>query len=99
MLSYDDDKELWEVLNGSTLGELVKGFDKDVSVSIFVDSCEGGAFGGVGNVEQTQLVQVIGASTVIPSIDFPCRRELFQDFMQAIDNAANGTPNGTGHRA
>jgi hypothetical protein len=81
-------------LTSGRLAKVVKGFRPDVSVTVFMDSCEGGGFGGEGGIEQSQLVQVIGNSTFCPTIDMPGREELFEEFIDGIDNAANGSRNG-----
>jgi hypothetical protein len=83
-----------ESLDGPDLDNLIKGFGPGVSVTVYMNTCWGGAFGGKGNVEQSDLVQVIGASDKLPGFDVPCRAELFEDFISGIDNAADGTPNG-----
>jgi hypothetical protein len=81
-------------LTSGRLAKVVKGFRPDVSVTVFMDSCYGGGFGGKGGIQESQLVQVIGNSTKCTSLDMPGREELFEDFINGIDNAANGGRNG-----
>jgi hypothetical protein len=82
-----------ETVNGRDLNELIKGFSPGVSVTVFVAACWGGAFAAEGNVELSDLVHVIGASTMI-GIDAPCRNDLDDALVSAIENFANNTPDG-----
>jgi hypothetical protein len=45
------------------LGEMIKQFKPNVSVTVLVSSCWGGGFAGKGNVEESKLVKVIGLFT------------------------------------
>ena len=57
-----------EILTDQHIGTLVKGFAADVSVSLIFDACYGGGFAGKGNVEETDLVQLLGNYTTCPSL-------------------------------
>lgn len=77
-------------LTAGRLDTFVKGFGRDVSVTMIMDTCYGGSFGG--QVEQSALVQVIGITTTCPSFDFPGRTELDEGIAGAIDAAAGANP-------
>ena len=57
-----------EILTDQDMGTLVKQFAADVSVSVIFDSCYGGGFAGKGNVEETDLVKLLGNYTTCPSL-------------------------------
>jgi hypothetical protein len=54
---------LTDVLWDHDLGAMIKGFRPDVSITVIVSVCYGGGFAGPGNVEESQLVKVIGLYT------------------------------------
>lgn len=57
-----------EILTDQHMGTLVKQFAANVSVSVIFDSCYGGGFAGKGNVEETDLVKLLGNYTTCPSL-------------------------------
>jgi hypothetical protein len=56
----------WSVLFDKDMGEIMKGFKSNVSVTTLLSVCFGGGFAGPGNIEESDLVKVIGVYNVCP---------------------------------
>jgi hypothetical protein len=81
-------------LYDTELGDLVRGFQPGVSVTVIMFTCYGGGFAGKGNVEESRLVQLIGTATVCTSYDTSWRAGplLSEAITKSIDDriAKNG---------
>jgi hypothetical protein len=87
-------KNVNDQLRSRDLGRMVKGFRDNVSVTVVMLSCYGGGFAGEFNVEESQLVQVIGNSDTCPAADVPFRDELPEEIENGVDKGAETNPDG-----
>lgn len=79
-------------LGDEQLGDMLKGFRPNVSITVIMDSCYGGGFAGPNQVEESDLVQLIGVRTPLYSYDCPGRTTFSEAIGEAIGQ--NGDENG-----
>jgi hypothetical protein len=79
------DGHLWD----EELGDMLKGFRPNVSITVIMNSCYGGGFAGKNQVEESDLVQLIGLYTACFSLDVPGRTTLPEAVGEGIDRVAD----------